>query len=155
MARITQEAEGTLFVSEDKTHGLHRIVRHREGLHGKPVHLEGCSGFENLPRGRIDAAIPHQASGGRRRINRHGQRLHQHPQPADVISVLVGQHHPAQRGRIDSAGLHPVHQLLCGESGIDKQAAAAGLDDRRISSTAAAQHDESHVPTEVPAPAHR
>lgn len=143
VAAIAHHADLAPAAAEDEADRLDGVVRHGEGLDGKAAKLEGGAAFKDLPRGSLDLLADDLAR-HRRGVDRDGEGFHEHPQPAHVITVLVGEQDGVERLGRDADEPEPADDLAGGKPGIHQHARAVGLDHRGVSPTPAAEHRKPH-----------
>lgn len=129
-------------VLDDESDRLAGVVGDEERLDLEPGDLDGPSGLEPLDvRHHVRRQLaPLEGPGGRPDLDLVAQR--EPAGAADVVFVLVGQHHGGDGLGVHADQFHPPLELPTRKPGIDENPHPARLDDDRIPPTPRAQNHD-------------
>src|SRR5690606_30185619 len=101
-------------------------------------------GLKGVPGRRLDPLLADNV--GRVACGEDGRRLFLEEifQPADVVSVLVGEKDRGKRCGVDAELCEAQAELFRGQPGIDQDAGVAAFEDGCVSGGAGAEDSESH-----------
>ena len=145
-AQVRQVAQGRAAVVEHEAHGLDRVVRHGEGLHGHVLDLEVAARAEELPVAVLAQALALAPQDFRReRIAVDGQRsvfAAEHLQAAGVVAVLVREQHAVEFLGAEARLFQAHDDLARAQARVDQQPAVVGGQEGAVARAAAAQDGE-------------
>ena len=126
MAEIGEEAERSAASVDDKSHRLHRIMRHEEGADGGSLEIEGRAALEDLPAAEVGHLVAEDGGGLPVAVDRRCVLLRPLGKPARMIAVLVGNKDRAEIARLHPARAEAKGQLLGAESRINEEGGCLG-----------------------------